>query len=693
MDLITDENMTDVPKSGEPDIPFLQEAYSRTVHDLQEWVDQRERDYYTRNCKWDGKSEDFKKHNRNAETGEVFPWDGASDHESREVDDLINTKKAQCINAIKKAYINAIPVESNDIQRAAVISNFMRWLINAKMEEFYEQIDLGIDHLLEKSIMVHSVEWDYCKQQIQQELTLEDAIVIVVNSGGDQEQFMTGELDDQYIQMLTEGAGVSEKKAKAMLTELRTTGKTTVPLDKAIRNQPVIKALPPDEDFFMPSWTIEPQKVPYCFHVIHMTPQELRAKITEDDWDEEFVEEAIQTAGQQHDPALIEEWHRNNFTDGRYDETVRIIYTYQRLLDEDNVQGIYRTIMCYGVDAYAKHELLDYQHGQYPFIVTPLERTSKRLYSARSLPELAESYQQVIKAETDASIDRQSLATMPPLKHTVGRKPTKYGPAVRVPVLRMDEIQWDQPPRFDQGSYVLREYIETNLNRYWGRNAQGVDPIEAQVKQQYLVDIVLGHIRKIFNQVYSLYQQFGPDEEYFRVVGVVDQQKYTKGKAGERYDFWIDFDIGTQDPAQVLERAKATAELGQMLDRSGTLDTQQLLQIVVGQLWPGAADRMIQPVEQAQEKAIAEERQTIAELVAGVPPNVRQDDAHQIKMQVFEQWAAQPDIQQKMQQDPALAERAMQYQKQRQFQIQQQQNAQIGRTGTAPTAYGQTAQQ
>ena len=46
-----------------------------------------------------------------------------------------------------------------------------------------------------------------------------------------------------------------------------------------------------------------------------------------------------------------------------------------------------------------------------------------------------------------------------------------------------------------------------------------------------------------------------------------------------------------------------------------------------------------------------------------------------------------------MQQDPALAERAMQYQKQRQFQIQQKQNAQIGRTGTAPTAYGQTAQQ
>jgi hypothetical protein len=52
---------------------------------------------------------------------------------------------------------------------------------------------------------------------------------------------------------------------------------------------------------------------------------------------------------------------------------------------------------------------------------------------------------------------------------------------------------------------------------------------------------------------------------------------------------------------------------------------------------------------------------------------------------------AQPDIQQKAQQDPALQERIQNYMSQRSMQIQQQQNAQIGRLGAMPTQFGQTA--
>jgi hypothetical protein len=52
---------------------------------------------------------------------------------------------------------------------------------------------------------------------------------------------------------------------------------------------------------------------------------------------------------------------------------------------------------------------------------------------------------------------------------------------------------------------------------------------------------------------------------------------------------------------------------------------------------------------------------------------------------------AQPDIQQKAQQDPALQERIQGYMQQRNFAIQQQANAEIGRLGAAPTQFGQTA--
>ena len=51
-----------------------------------------------------GKSDDFKKHASLSTTGEVFPWEGASDAEVRLVDEQINCKVAMVMNAIKRGY-------------------------------------------------------------------------------------------------------------------------------------------------------------------------------------------------------------------------------------------------------------------------------------------------------------------------------------------------------------------------------------------------------------------------------------------------------------------------------------------------------------------------------------------------------------------------------------------------------------
>ena len=225
-----------------------------------------------------------------------------------------------------------------------------------------------------------------------------------------------------------------------------------------------------------------------------------------------------------------------------------------------------------------------------------------------------------------------------------------------------------------------------------GNNAPGVDPVEAQNKQQSMVNKVFSHLKYVIDQVWTLYQQYGPDAEFFRVTGMQDVQKFSKGRPGERFDFYLQFDVATQDPQQMLERVKAIAEIAPALDRSGTLDTERLLQLAVGQIMPAASEKIMIPKETASQKAVDEERQTIAELVAGVPPNVRPQDAHELKMQVFQQWLSQPDIQQKAQQDQALQERIQNYMQQRNFAIQQKANAEIGRLGATPTQFGQTAQ-
>ena len=424
-----------------------------------------------------------------------------------------------------------------------------------------------------------------------------------------------------------------------------------------------------------------------------MTPEQLKAKISTENWSEEFVDAAIDVAGQgeSSDDNLYQLRDDDEFTRTDDNSLVRIVYCYQRLLDEDNVPGIYCTIYSSHLpDLYAKHQLLDYSHGKYPFVVTTLEKTSKKLYSSRSYPELIESLQQVLKAETDAAVDAQSLTTLPPLEHPMGRAPTKWGPGVRVPYRTPGEYRFADTPRGSAVNIELRRYIAEQANRYFGRNAPGVDPVEAQMKQQEVIDKVFHHLKHVLDQVYSLYQQYGPDEEYFRVTGMQDMQKYAKGNPGERFDFYMQFDAATQDPEQMLERVKAIAQLGAQLDKNGTLDTERLLQIAVGQILPGAAESIMLPKETASQKAMDEERQTIAEIYAGVPPNVKPNDAHEMKLQIFQQWLAQPDVAQKVQQDPALQERISNYMQQRNMQVQQKANAEIGRLGAAPTQFGST---
>ena len=60
----------------------------------------------------------------------------------------------------------------------------------------------------------------------------------------------------------------------------------------------------------------------------------------------------------------------------------------------------------------------------------------------------------------------------------------------------------------------------------------------------------------------------------------------------------------------------------------------------------------------------------------------------QIAMQVIQQYAQQPDVAQRLQTDEAFAARLQKYMGQYTFQMQQAQNAQIGRVGTAPAEMG-----
>ena len=213
--------------SKEPDVDYLIQAYKTTQSDLGEWLDRRQRDWDVRNCQWAGKSNDFKKHSSLLSTGEVFPWNGDSDLEVRLADELIGCRVAMCMNAIRRAHIIATPTEHNDVARAAVISNFLRWLINSRMDEFYAQCELSLNHLFEKGLAVSYVYWDSHDLKQQQAIKMDEIAATMPEMA---QIIADGSMDSQIVELLKENFKVSKSKGKAMLRELRKDGETTIPV-------------------------------------------------------------------------------------------------------------------------------------------------------------------------------------------------------------------------------------------------------------------------------------------------------------------------------------------------------------------------------------------------------------------------------------------------------------------------------
>ena len=147
-------------------------AYQETRSDLADFLEQRQDDFDQRFQIWPGKSRDNRKHAR-AGDGEPFPWDGASDLSCNLIDDVIRSHVSLMTSVMKRANIVATPVESDDVARAAVVQNFMKWMIQVKMENVMREFERGFNHLLEKGIMTHYVYWEQVEQKTLETISLE----------------------------------------------------------------------------------------------------------------------------------------------------------------------------------------------------------------------------------------------------------------------------------------------------------------------------------------------------------------------------------------------------------------------------------------------------------------------------------------------------------------------------------------
>jgi hypothetical protein len=558
-------------------------------------------------------------------------------------------------------------------------------------------MELGANYMLERGLLITYVGWHREDRTFLQRLNLEQIASVDPALA---EMISSGEVDADIVAMLKlTFEGVTDKRAKKALKDLKKTGSAELPIVKRQVDAPEVKTLAPDGDFIFPPYVTDPQRAPYCFWKTYYTPQELQNKIITDDWDEEFVDFVIDRyRGVNIDSIEREQEGRRSLslTDNAYEaeELIEIVYGYQRLIDkEDGSEGIYCTVFHRDFDGnetvpgFAKFELLN-GYEDYPVVVTKLSEDSKRLYDTTTIPDLLRGIQNQVKIERDSRIDRNSIATLPPILHPVGQAPSDWGPGRLIPYRRKGDIEFGPAPLYNQGSVEMENTQENQADRLVGLDQ---DSPLSQIRQQFLVDKFLTHISEVIGQCYRCFQRFGPDSIFFRVTGVPDPQVFNKGNPDENFDVTISYDVLNTDPEKQENKLNSMISLLQ-LDRNGRINVDNLVTLIAGSVDPVLADSVLQPVEEAQQQILKDVTDDLSKIYAGIEMPARPNGA-ETAMQILQNYVQQPDIAARLQSDQAFSARLQKYMGQYQFSMQQAQNAQIGRIGTAPAEMGQVQTQ
>ena len=316
-----------------------------------------------------------------------------------------------------------------------------------------------------------------------------------------------------------------------------------------------------------------------------------------------------------------------------------------------------------------------------------LSEDNKRLYDATTIPDLLRGIQSQVKVERDSRIDRNSLSTLPPIMHPTGNAPSDWGPGRNVPYRRKGEFEFGPTPQYNAGSVEMEQTQLEQADRLIGLDESPL----SSVQLQFMTDKFLRHWASVMALSYRCFQRFGPDEIFFRVTGVPDPQQFSKGNPDENFDITISYDVLNTDPETQEKKLERLLSLVQM-DRNGVLDVREIISIAAMSIDPIMADQILLPAEEGQEKLLKDITDDLSKIFAGIEVPARPNGA-QMALQIIEQYIAQPDIAERLKNDEAFMARIEKYHGQYQFVLQQAENAQIGRIGTAPATMGEAQTQ
>jgi hypothetical protein len=235
---------------------------------------------------------------------------------------------------------------------------------------------------------------------------------------------------------------------------------------------------------------------------------------------------------------------------------------------------------------------IPFEHGEFPFVQMKFEINDRRFYSSRGVPEKIDDIDREITYRHRNKLNNMDMM-VPTFTYRYASEfnpdNVQFIPGEMYPVLQQDDIQPLAVP-----DRTLNDEREENILLTWNeRYLGGFDALSAQQNiseartatevqalqrsasevLSYRAMIVQLGMKKIYRQIWALWNQWGPEETFIRVTRS-RMEKLTKTEIQGQFDIVPVGTIETTDP--VLEAQRALARLD-VLTRMKQLEGQGLL--------------------------------------------------------------------------------------------------------------------
>ena len=690
--------------SETPDIEELNFEFKRSVYNGSfstglEAIDDM------RFCRWEGQSDDGKKYSDYRSNGSpAMPFEGASDVRIRLIDRVINEVVALCVNTWKASKIRVTGNTTEDAALAASCTTLLQHVIGGRLKiDSIREAKLLSNYANTYGWSAMFVGWEQEIGKREQKITMDQiqqvcAVALQQDPNSVIAQLPQYIMDEQsrdlavgLLQLAVDN--LDEEELGRMVDELRTNGETKTFIEQITKNLPVITALKPYDEICFPPETIELQKARVIFRRVYMTEVEVRSMIKTEGWDQEYIDTAVNTAGKTawyNDPNITPPVMLLDNRQYRNNNLIEIVYAYTKQIDETGTPCIYYTAFTpqSNSSGYFIHNKLSYAHGQYPFIPYRKEFIRKSINQSRGVPEILMTEQSEIKAQHDSLRDRTSIETFPPI--LVKRRAqglTKIGPAVQIPIMSPDDFRFMEPPRGTPNlAFQIIQQVEKNAAIYFGISNELVPQSTTQIIQQSIVDDWLTVWAEVYTHVLQLCLQYMPAEELERITSIALPQNITD--IASQFDFEVKFDVRDLDNEYVMKKLQAINQFVLPMDSGGAIDRNKLVAKLVEAISPDIAKDIIIDQTTASQKMYRDVQTDIALMLMGIEAQYTENDPTAPSKLQYAQDVIQknPKAQQALQGDQFFQALFQNYAKNLQMSIQQQQNAQIGRTGVTPVS-------